>query len=377
MLVFFPQFFFPLYDYEFLANSKYTKKNIIQRWKQDAEKVHVVYPPIMTSQFEPKTKVNGNIVHVSRITPPVPEADKGHRQMINTFKEMVDEGLKGWTFHLVGQIQDQTYFEELYRMSQGYPILFHPGISFKELKDLYGESDIYWHMTGISLPDQPGAQEHFGMTTVEAMASGCVPVVLNTGGQPEIVIDGETGFLVDSLKELKARTLQLIKNQKLRKEMIIASIKRSKDFDEEVTRKTFYSVITKTNKVSIIMLCWNNSQFTKDCVNRLFEVTPEGFELILLDNASKDDTWKVLQDLKKKYPSIKIIRSETNLGFAKGNNLALKSAERDYICYLNNDIIPQWGWLERMIDVLEMNSKVGIVGARLYFNQDNGVWKVF
>jgi len=377
MLVFFPQFFFPLYDYEFLANSEYTKKNIIKRWKQDADKVHVVYPPIMTSQFTPTDKLNGNIVHVSRITPPVPEADKGHRQMIQTFKEMVDEGLKGWTFHLVGQIQDQNYFEELYRMTTGYPIVFHPGISFKELKELYGQSDIYWHMTGISLPQEPGAQEHFGMTTVEAMASGCIPIVLNTGGQLEIVIDGENGFLVDNLKELKIKTLQLIKNEKLRKQMIKTAIERSKNFDEEVTRNKFYSTLFKTNKVSIIMLCWNNAQYTKDCVQRLYEVTPEGFELILVDNASKDDTWKAIQDLQKKYPNIKAIHNEQNMGFAKGNNQGLKIAKGEYICYLNNDTIPQWGWLERMIDVLENNPKVGIVGARLYFNKDDkGAWKV-
>lgn len=377
MLVFFPQFFFPLYDYEFLANSKYTKKNIVKRWKQDADKVHVIYPPIMTSQFEHLNKLNGSIIHVSRITPPVPEADKGHRQMITAFKEMVDNGLKGWTFHLVGQIQDQTYFEELYRMANGYPIVFHPGISFNELKSLYGEADIYWHMTGISLPNEPGAQEHFGMTTVESMASGCVPIVLNTGGQPEIIIDGNTGFLVDNIKELKLKTLKLIKNKKLRKQMSIAAIHRSKNFDEEVTKKTFYSLITKTDKVSIIMLCWNNAQFTKNCVNRLYEVTPEGFELILIDNNSRDNTWKVIQELQKKYPNIKLIRNKQNIGFARGNNQGLKMAKGKYICYLNNDTIPQWGWLERMIDTLEMNPKVGIVGARLYFDKDDkGVWKV-
>jgi len=378
MLVFFPQFFFPLYDYEFLANSEYTKKNIIRRWKQKAEKIHVIYPPVMTSQFiAPPNKPNKNILHVSRITPPVPEADKGHRQMINAFKEMVDEGLKGWTFHLIGQIQDQNYFEELYRMTQGYPIAFHPGVSFKDLKDYYAQADIYWHMTGISLPNEPGAQEHFGMTTVESMASGCVPIALNTGGQPEIIQNGINGYLVKDLKELKEKTLKLIKNPKLRKKMSKSAIKRSKNFDEEVTKKKFYSVITKTDKVSIIMLCWNNSQLTKNCVNRLYEVTPEGFELILVDNASKDDTWEVIQELQKKYPNIKTIHSDVNLGFAKGNNLALKSAKRDYILYLNNDIIPQWGWLERMIDILETNPKVGIVGARLYFDKDDrGVYKV-
>jgi len=134
MLVFFPQFYFPLYDYEFLANSKYTKDNIIKRWKQTPERIHVVYPPIMTSQFIPSDNKEKNIIHVSRITPPVPEADKGHRQMIQAFKEMVDAGLKDWTFHIIGQVQDQIYFGELYRIAHGYPIKFHVDIPFEKLK---------------------------------------------------------------------------------------------------------------------------------------------------------------------------------------------------------------------------------------------------
>jgi len=377
ILVFFPQFFFPLYDYKFLANSEYTKENIEKRWKVLSKKIEVVYPPIMTSQFNPLPKVNKTIIHVSRISPPVPEADKGHRQMINAFKEMVDAGLKDWTFHIVGQIQDQVYFEELYRMASGYPIVFHPSISFKELQGLYGQATIYWHMTGISKPNDVGAQEHFGMTTVEAMASGAVPIVLGTGGQSEIIVNTDSGFLVKDIAELKKRTLQLIQDPELTWQMSVAAIHRSKDFDEKVTKKKFYSIITRTDKVSIIIVCWNNSQLTKNCVDRLYEVTPEGFELILVDNGSTDDTWKVLENLKRKYPNIKTIHNDKNLGFAKGNNLALKVATRDHILYLNNDTLPQWGWLERMVDVLEANTKVGIVGARLYFNIDTqGVWKI-
>lgn len=376
MLVFFPQFFFPLYDYDFLANSQYTADNIVKRWKQLPEKVHVVHPPIMTSQFKPLKKTK-SILHVSRITPPVPEADKGHRQMINAFKEMVDAGLKDWTLDIVGQVQDQLYCDELRRMAQGYPIVFHLGVPFKELQELYGQASLYWHLTGITMPDEAGAQEHFGMTTVEAMASGCVPIVLGTGGQTEIIEDNRSGFLIKDTNELKSKTMYLINDPDLMGKMSKDSIQRSKLFDEEETKKTFYSLISKTNKVSICMLCWNNSQFTKDCVDRLYEVTPEGFELILVDNASKDDTWKVIQDLQKKYPNIKAIRNTENVGFARGNNQALKIAKGEYILYLNNDTLPQWGWLERMIDVIETRPEVGIVGARLYFNKDdNGVWKI-
>ena len=376
MLVFFPQFYFPIQNgYDFLANSEYTKKNIIKRWKKPAKKIHVVYPPIMTSQFKSSKKTN-TILHVSRIAKPRPEADKGHRQMIGAFKGLIDKGLKGWKFYLVGQIQDKEYYGELVSMAKGYPIKFFPGIPFSKLKKLYSEAKIYWHLTGITMPAEAGAQEHFGMTTVEAMSSGCVPVTLATGGQPEIIKDGESGFLVKNTKELKKATETIIESKTMMKYMSKNAIERSKDFDEKVTAKQFYSVISKTNKVSIVILCWNNSKFTRDCVNRLYEVTPPGFELILVDNASTDNTRAVLQQLKKRYGDIKLVFNKTNLGFAGGNNVGVKHATRPYICYLNNDILPQWGWLERMIDVLEINSKAMVVGSRLYFPYEKRGWIV-
>ena len=370
MIVFFPQFFFPTYDYTFLANSEYTKKNIMARWQQPEKRIEVIYPPMMISQFKPANKKINIIIHVSRLTPPRPEADKGHRQMIQSFKEMCDDGLKNWEFHIVGQVQDANYVSELKNQAVGYPIVFNEGIPFDRLKKLYGESKIYWHLTGITMPTEPGAQEHFGMTTVEAMSSGCVPVTLATGGQPEIVEDGESGFLIKDTKELKEATMTLIKNKRMLKIMSENAIERSKEFDEEVTKKKFYSVVTGTNKVSIIILCWNNSKYTKECVEQLYKVTPPGFELILVDNASTDNTKVVLRQLKKKYPDIKIIFNKTNLGFAGGNNVGVKKATRQYVCYLNNDTLPQWGWLERMVDVLEINPKAAIVGARLYFPYD-------
>jgi len=379
-LVFFPQFFFPLYDYSFLANSEYTKNNIITRWKQPEDKIKVLYPPIMTSEFKPpaswKDKKN-YILHVSRINAPAPEADKGHAQMILAFKEMVDAGLKDWEFHMVGQVQNRTYFEMLQNMTTGYPIKIHEGISFSELQKLYTDSKIYWHMTGIGMPGEPGAQEHFGMTIVEAMSSGTVPISYNSAGPKEIIIDGDSGFLVDNEQQLKQKTMQIIKDKSLWEYLAIAAIKRSKRFDEKEIEKEFFTIVAGTSKVSIIITAFNNFKYTKECVERLFQVTPPGFELILVDNNSSDETGKWVEEVAITHENVKFIHTGKNLSFAESNNLALEQATREYVCYLNNDTVPQWGWLERLVDVLETKPDAGVVGARLYFPQDSqGVWKV-
>lgn len=372
MIVFFPQFFFPTFDYHLLANSEYTKKNILKRWNKKSEQVSVLYPPIQTEKFTSGEKKN-IILHVSRLASPRPEADKGHLQMIQAFKEM---NLKDWEFHIVGEPQDMPYYKTLRSQAGNAKIVFHEKATFNKLRQLYSQAKIYWHMTGISMPNEAGAQEHFGMTIVEAMASGCVPVVFNSGGPKEIIENGVSGILVDDIRDLQQNTKALTRNRGLLEEMSVNAMERSKTFDEKEIEQQFYNLVAKTNKVSIIMIGWNNSKFTKECVDRLYEVTPKGFQLILVDNASDDNTWKVMQDLEKKYPNIKAIHSDKNLGFAGGNNLGLKQATGEYICFLNNDTLPQWGWLEQMIDVLETDEDAAIVGARLYFPEKNGKWTI-
>ena len=84
------------------------------------------------------------------------------------------------------------------------------------LRKYYQKAKIYWHASGIGedLTKHPDRAEHFGITTVEAMSAGCVPVVYNAGGQKEIVEDGKSGYLFDTEEELVVRTNHLIQNEK-------------------------------------------------------------------------------------------------------------------------------------------------------------------
>ena len=119
--------------------------------------------------------------------------------MINAFKEMVTKGLKDWKFVLAVSVQkkDETEFEVMQKAAKGFPIEFLVNKSNDELWDIYSKAKIYWHASGFGedLEKNPEYAEHFGISTVEAMGAGAVPVVINAGGQTEIVADGENGFL--------------------------------------------------------------------------------------------------------------------------------------------------------------------------------------
>ena len=70
--------------------------------------------------------------------------------------------------------------------------MLHADASGAELRDLYGRASIFWHAAGLGEDPErhPDRYEHFGITTVEAMSAGAVPVVIDAAGQAEIVEQG-------------------------------------------------------------------------------------------------------------------------------------------------------------------------------------------
>lgn len=110
-------------------------------------------------------------------------------------------------------------------------------------------------------------------------------------------------------------------------------------------------------KVSIIILNYNGRQYLDDCINFVLAQTYPDFELILFDNASNDGSTEYV---KNNFADnrIKIISSGQNLGFAGGNNEAIKHAENDIIVLLNNDTKVNNDWLEKLVNAIKEKNTV-------------------
>ena len=120
--------------------------------------------------------------------------------------------------------------------------------------------------------------------------------------------------------------------------------------------------------VSIITVNYNQSYITEQLLTSVFETnTYVPVEIIVVDNASKDNpvpAWK------NRYPDITFIRSESNLGFAGGNNLGVKQAKGDYLFFVNNDTEFTAGLVQSLVDILDSNPQVGMVSPKIrYFDQ--------
>ena len=225
--------------------SEFSSHWIREYWHQSCE---ILTPPVNVEDFKSLAKKN-QILSVGRFF--AGSHNKKHLVMINAFKELIDEGLKGWELHLAGGttpgLEHDQYLQKVSAESEGYPIKIHPDIPFQELVKLYGESAIYWHASGYGEDErkEPIKFEHFGITTVEAMASGCVPVVIGKGGQPEIVHHGKDGYLWLTTSELKSLTLNLIYDPKLREMMSMRTQIESQLYGKEHFQEKLHELMQK------------------------------------------------------------------------------------------------------------------------------------
>lgn len=145
-------------------------------------------------------------------------------------------------------------------------------------------------------------------------------------------------------------------------------------------------------KAFIIIVNYNGWQDTKECLKSLEELNYDNFEIIVVDNASTDNSVKHLNSHIRSignHSQIRIITNAENLGFAGGNNVGIKYALKQkvapvksskddngasYILLLNNDTIVNRNFLKELIKVGEGDKKIGILGPKIFFYNSKRVW---
>ncbi len=205
-----------------LVNSQYTRAWLKKLWDRDAA---IVYPSVDVESFTSSPKKKNILLSVGRFFEG--SHNKKHLMMIRAFKELYLMGrLRGWEYHLCGgthpEPQHQAYLKRMQLEAIGYPIYIHADIPATDLLKLYSDAQIFWHAAGYGEDEErePDKFEHFGITTVEAMAAGCIPVVIGKAGQLEIVRNDVNGFTWQTPQELQEQTLRVIQLTPQRKQIL-------------------------------------------------------------------------------------------------------------------------------------------------------------
>jgi glycosyltransferase involved in cell wall biosynthesis len=219
--------------------------------------VRVLNPPVqMMTRDRPKKK--RIILSVGRFF--VGGHSKRHDALITAFKSVWDQSGQPIELHLAGSSHPSKehldYLASLQSLADGYPVHFHVNCSPQKLQQLYCEASIYWHGTGIGakLIEEPDKAEHFGISLVEAMSAGAVPFALNSGGPREIIADGQTGFLYQSIDDLKALTTEFFSESGRpdAQRIMDAASTRARDFSVENFERRFEIFVDEMTKAKTL-----------------------------------------------------------------------------------------------------------------------------
>jgi len=186
------------------------------------------------------------ILSVGRFFPEL--HNKKQKEMVEIFRTLMPQ-LPNVRLYLVGSVDPggESYLESVQAAAQGLPVTILTDSNYDELCTLYAKAKIYWHATGFGedLEKFPEKAEHFGVSTIEAMSYGSVPVVFGGGGQKEIVIHGKNGFIWNSGSELKLLTQKLLSDLPLATELAQAAYISSASYGPEVFNLKLHEILAK------------------------------------------------------------------------------------------------------------------------------------
>jgi len=223
-----------------LCYSSFVKKYIDTTFKLPATVLAPAVDPI------PKGKQGKEniILSVGRFTGGM--NTKKQNRLIDAFIKHKDR-FRGWKLVLIGGVlpQDEGLIHELEEQAKGSAIEILHNIKRERIVEYYQKAKIYWHAAGFeeNLEKHPERAEHFGITTIEAMSAGVVPVVFGAGGQVEIM-EGELQELTwQSMDELVEKTAIIIKESSTFSRLSELALQRSKKYSFERFSKELTGII--------------------------------------------------------------------------------------------------------------------------------------
>lgn len=132
-------------------------------------------------------------------------------------------------------------------------------------------------------------------------------------------------------------------------------------FLNDGSRLTFTAAATPV--VSVVVVVWNHADLTLKCLRALAEQTAVAREVIIVDNASTDET----ADLLARVSGATVIRNATNLGFTLAINIGGKAARGDFVLFVNNDAALEPGAIRHMVETARRSRSIGAVGGKLVY----------
>lgn len=126
------------------------------------------------------------------------------------------------------------------------------------------------------------------------------------------------------------------------------------------------------SKISIIITTYNSADFILSCLDSVFMQQETGLEIVLVDNGSKDETINLV---KSKYPQVKLIKNNNNLGASKARNQAIASTSGEWILTLDCDVFIEKRFFQEILKIVEnIPPRVGLIASKIIDLNDGNIY---
>jgi glycosyltransferase involved in cell wall biosynthesis len=232
-----------------IVNSEYTARHLRARLAELSapnKPIQIIHPA--ADLISPEGEVQRDEKSILSVGRFFDVGGKCQDELIRAFRELQGAG---WTLHLAGAIYEGTtryaMYDKCLRLADRLSVRFYPNASRAQIGQLYAQSTCYWHGAGLGADPatEPEKFEHFGIAVVEAMAAGCLPIVLAHGGPTEIVSSGSNGWTFRTPAELVELTSRLptLPGSQL-EEMRARSRERAAAFTTEVFQEKWRTLLS-------------------------------------------------------------------------------------------------------------------------------------
>jgi len=190
-----------------IVNSNFTKKIVDAEYDISSVVLYPPVPPITTRGAKEKV-----ILSVGRFEPSLNA--KKQDVLIKAFRQLSPQ-IPGWKLVLAGGSSSDEWVSNLRTQAEDIPVEFQVNATYQVLCTMYSKASVYWHAAGYGIDEakNPELTEHFGISTVEAISAGAIPLVVGKGGQTEIVNNPD--LLWNSVEELAQKTQQVVADPSL------------------------------------------------------------------------------------------------------------------------------------------------------------------
>lgn len=117
--------------------------------------------------------------------------------------------------------------------------------------------------------------------------------------------------------------------------------------------------------ISVVVVNYNAEKYLESCLASVLNCDYSNFEVIVVDNGSKDGSQELVEETSRKNEKVKLIKNETNLGLAIARNQGIKMAKGKYVAFIDNDTRVHPFWLSEATKILELNPKIGACQCKL------------